>query len=331
MPPSAGALFSIASFGIAYSIRGTALDPRATRISIESMPARAVGIRPTTRSERLPRLFQRGSFSENVAGNLAGAAVLAAAATVWASLGLPWPLPWWLWAIVTAVAVVVALTARLVFRLYYRWKVSEWSGIVRVYPVRGFAAQEEQPNAKHREAAERALQELTRNANRLQLLLASGFHYIGSHKSPGVLYEALNARSGPFQLDVLLLDPGSKDEVAKRAKLANMDEHQYRAGMDSVLWTLRQLKEARGVNVSVRTYKEAPIWQMVLTDAELWLLCAHSIASDLSPVYCLKHAPYGLSHGLRAVWTRREEGGTPVDLLTVNQPKWPDVVRVKSK
>jgi hypothetical protein len=185
------------------------------------------------------------------------------------------------------------------------------------------------------EAAERALKELVRKMpdTRLRLLLVSGWRMIGCEKAHGILYEELASKQAPFELEVLLLRPDG--EAAKtRADSLNLTHEQYRKGVEAVLWTLAHWKRSRNLKVSAFLYDEEPIWQMVISRLEIWLLCAtKNIPTGRSPIYCLRRdAEYGLAVGFKAVWERRRSLGKPVDFDTIVEPDWnvlKDVVEMR--
>jgi hypothetical protein len=210
------------------------------------------------------------------------------------------------------------------WKLYYQWKVSQWSGIRRVYPVRPWKGKD--VRTEQRKSAEEALVEVVRVAPRVRLLLASGYRHIGTARNPGLFFEMLDNRQPPFTLEVLLMDPA---KTHNRPKLAGLSDEAYSAGIQAVLWTLAQWGLTRGISVTVSLYEEEPIWQMVITDSELWLLCAKGVPADASTVYCLSlEADFGLALGLQAVWDRRVGTAQAVSLADVKQPNWDIVTSV---
>lgn len=235
----------------------------------------------------------------------------------------------WFWAGVLAVTGVIVgnalvgfLRAVSVQSIYYKWRVATWSGISRVYPVAEYPRQgaDPSPSPKQLAAVNASLAELAKSAEKLQLLLASGWYHVGCGKHKGVLYDALHQRGPGQQLEVLLLAPELSGERADRA---GVERTQYAEGIRAVVWTLRQLARQCSTSVEVRFYPEAPIWQMVLTEQELWLWCATEVRSERSPAYCLRRdAEYGLAWGLHAVWERRWYSGEPVDLEAAEEPNW---------
>lgn len=173
--------------------------------------------------------------------------------------------------------------------------------------------------------AESSLCKAAGAAAELQLLLVSGWYYIGSLKKPGILYDTLAQRSPPLKLRVLLLNPGSREAEA-RAKVLGLSHEEYKNGIHAVLWTLAAWKEARGLDIEVALYEEEPIWQMVMTPKELWLLCARQVPAEESPVYCLQRSgPYSLAWGLLGVWEHRWRTAQLQDLAQVLKPDWSKV------
>jgi hypothetical protein len=202
-----------------------------------------------------------------------------------------------------------------------RRRAAEWAGISRVYPVKGFGNTSPRSDEQFR-AALTALRRSVAEEPELYLLLASGFRHFGAGKFSGWIETELRDRKTPPQtLRILLLDPAC-DAAKARAQQYKMTADAYEAGVQAVLWKLRGWKRERGLAMEVRLYREAPIWQMLLTNKELWLLCARQTPAEDSPIYCLRrHGPFGLAYGLEAVWERRWATATPYDLDSVSEPK----------
>lgn len=243
-------------------------------------------------------------------------------------------------AVTLAVIVAGSLLDGALARAYYRLKVAKWTGVQRVYTVQSYATPAD-VQVKQREAAEQSLTELARVEPKLSLLLASGYRYLGTRRQPGILHHALEERcrsnSVKPTLEVLLLNPTTvttepsslaagkprldAEEIGRRIEGQGFKRDEYALGINAVLWTLRCWKRDLGLDVHVYLYDEPPIWQMVVTEKELWLLCAMSERSDRSPIYCLRRdSPYGLAHGLMAVWERRRRRAEEIDLTTIAEP-----------
>ena len=234
-----------------------------------------------------------------------------------------------MWPFVTIGVAGALLTANAFFghplqRLAYRWRVSHWSGISRVYAIHPFDVSGGEPDAELRHLAEEAIRNLIRSSTHVKLLLASGWHYIGCERVRGKLFDELAEKKAAFHLEVLIFQSDDAKKIEKRAAAAHLSPEEYREGINAVLWTLAYWQRTKGWNVEVRTYDDDPIWQMILSDTELWLTCARNTPSDLSPIYCLKrkNAPYGLHFGLYGVWERRWNLGRVVALDKVTEPRW---------
>lgn len=216
---------------------------------------------------------------------------------------------------------------------FARWtyaliRLGSWSGISRVYPVQGYPGTTGGARAQSQfDDALEGLRDAVSEEKEVDLLLASGFKHFGAGKFSGWIERAIFEREGVLpKLRVLLLAPGT-DVSKTRANQWKMTEETYAAGIGAVLWKLRGWKRERGLSIEVRLYSEAPIWQMVLTSKEVWLLCARQVPVDQSPVYCLRRkTPYTLAYGLEAVWERRWEGAEPLDLDQVKEPDFGTLV-----
>lgn len=214
-------------------------------------------------------------------------------------------------------------------RIRYQWKISKWSGIARVYPIapypelragRPYAAD---PLAVWQQAVD-AMQTVVQHPHttRLQLLLVSGWRMIGCDVARGILYEQLS-RLRKCHIEILLLNPASPAAV-DRARAIDLSPDQYQKGVQAVLWTLGVWQRSKGVNITAYFYNEEPIWQMVMTKLEIWLLCAaENIATGQAPIYCLRRdAECGLAFGFEAVWKRRLATATQQDLSNTPEPDW---------
>jgi hypothetical protein len=143
-----------------------------------------------------------------------------------------------------------------------------------------------------------------------------------------LLYEVLSEKAAGFRLEVLIVDP---KKAAPRAKDVGLDVEEYREGIRAVLWTLGRWRND-GMSVEVKIYGDEPIWQMVLNEKEMWLLCARNTRSECSRIYCLlRDAPYGLHHGLYGVWERRWNGGDGVALTQLTPPDKNKIRDVRQK
>jgi hypothetical protein len=233
--------------------------------------------------------------------------------------------------IAAGVLVVEAMRRRWrprLLRLYYRWKLVELTGISRAFPVKPYpepaSGEIGGRNEDQSELVNLSLRGLVSTSTSLDLLLVSGAHYIGSVRRPGVLYKELFEcpRQEKPKLRVLLLDPDGEQTI-KRAKQRNVSVEEYKSEIHAVIWTLSLLKTACGMDVEVSLYSEVPIWQMIMSQNELWLLCARRVPAQDSPVYCLqRHGRYSLAWGLEGVWERRWEAAKRVDLSKVSAPDW---------
>src|SRR5207249_6587687 len=116
------------------------------------------------------------------------------------------------------------------------------------------------------------------------------------------------------------LDPVS-EASARRAKEVGLEENEYKEGCQAVVSTLGHWRK-QGLSIEVRKYKDPPIWQVVLDEKEMWLMCARETRSECSPIYCLRrNAKYGLHYGLYGVWERRwQQAGASIPLTNVAEP-----------
>lgn len=234
------------------------------------------------------------------------------------------------------VVILVALIAllawdrtqgRILARLMYQLRAARWAGITQVYPVAPFptdSGQSPEYDQEVRNKADEALREMTRSVDQLQIMAASGWRLIGTSQVPGLLYEALSHQSKGFKLEILLLDPDSDPGRARAKAQKILSAEQYREGVMAILWTLRRWKREHHIDVKVYLFDEEPIWQMVMSHAEIWLLCAtKNVSAGRSPVYCLRrNTPYGLAFGVEAVWARRKVRATEYELDKMTEPNW---------
>jgi hypothetical protein len=198
-----------------------------------------------------------------------------------------------------------------------------------VYPVQKFGDPNDDVRVTEREEAEEALTQAVRTSTKLRLLLVSGWRHIGCDKHQGLLWNAIRGRNAVVELEILMLDPSS-DEARENPR--GLHPAQYAEGINAVLHTLADWQNKfNNLRISVRLYKEHPIWQFVVTEDEMWLQCAHGVSNDRSPVYCLKLASandFGLAFGLLGVWERRWKTGVVVDLpkMLARAPSWEKIV-----
>jgi hypothetical protein len=205
----------------------------------------------------------------------------------------------------------------------------DYAGLSLVVPVASIDQEQLGPKRKRAEQdvelALVGLRQATAEARHVQLLLCSGWLFVGHDGvHPGWLTEILRDDDAKSRhLEVLLLDPRSESGAARAGQvMPGHDAASYEAGCDAVLWTLRSLKEDLGVQVTVRRYAEDPIWQMVILPSELYLMyAARHVPTGYSPMYVFRRdAIYGLHHGLTAVWERRWANSTEVDLSKIERP-----------
>lgn len=215
---------------------------------------------------------------------------------------------------------------------------SRWAGLAMVIPVFPLDPNQNEDSEVGRKRAEIATRFLCRgveSSRKVDLLVASGYHFIGCSREGhrGWLFDVLDKNAESTTLRVLLLDPESEDGQARaEAVMGSYGPDSYARGVEAVLWTLKRWRDDRNMNVEVRKYREAPIWQFVKLPATLWLLMSAGGRSTVSsPLFVLKRgARYGLAWGLEAVWERRwgQRDTVVVDLDAVHEPDWSTVVRV---
>jgi hypothetical protein len=175
------------------------------------------------------------------------------------------------------------------------------------------------------------LTQATTGHREIDLLVCSGWRFVGWSRDPGWLYGPLQKAGHNLKLRVLILDPSCEAAQARaRYVMQGRDFRHYQAGTNAVLWTLRQLQVVHGADIKVRFYAEAPIWQMVILDNDLWLMTAtKDVPTDSSPVWRVRrHRPYSLAHGLEAVFERRWASATDVNLSAVAEPDGDEVVQL---
>lgn len=202
-------------------------------------------------------------------------------------------------------------------RFVYRpFRLVPMTGLSRVWPVKPLVGGtgNEKISIDERDNAEKALSEAIRNTQEIRLLLVSGWRHIGCEKYPGILWKALTeGRERAPTIEILLMDPSVSSSRSSKAGLESPDR--YQRGAQAVLYTLGILKRRYNASITVRLYNEDPIWQMVFTRDELWLMCVANVATGNSPIYCLtRSAKYALAFGLEAVWERRWAGAKMFDL-----------------
>jgi hypothetical protein len=206
-----------------------------------------------------------------------------------------------------------------------RWRIGKRSGISRVYPVQGYPGTSGGMRSVGQfTLALEGLRGVVAAEPELRFLLVSGFKHFGGGRHTGWIEEALLRREKSPKILVLLLDPGAPAarERASETYGDALRPDDYCYGIETVLWKLRGWKRERGFDIEVRLYQEPPIWQMVVTPREVWLLCAPKVRVENSPVYCLRrNDPYTLAYGLEAVWERRWGGALPFDLDGMAEPQ----------
>jgi hypothetical protein len=225
--------------------------------------------------------------------------------------------------VLSGIAFYFRYAERIIDAARFQWQVGRWSGVAQVYPIAPYPGLgQSAPNYKIRDKANSALAGAATTARDLKLLMVSGWRFIGCQNDPGLLLSVLQSQRGGFSLEVLLLDPRG-DIAKKRADKQGFNHDQYVEGVKAVVWTLAHLR-AHGYPVKVSYYSEEPIWQMVITELEIWLLCAsRNVSTGESPVYCLKRlTAHGLAFGMLSVWDRRLATATPLDLDTATEPDW---------
>lgn len=103
----------------------------------------------------------------------------------------------------------------------------------------------------------------------------------------------------------------------------------YADGVHSVMWTLRRLHEDKGVDVQLRLYTDAPIWQMIILPTEIWVLVsADGRSTEESPIYLLRRdGKFSLAYGFLSVWDRRwnHPDTRIVNLASITAPDWSNV------
>jgi hypothetical protein len=232
------------------------------------------------------------------------------------------------WALVVIVVLYLGLSFRIprLFLLYGAIHRAGLRMMVPVAPLDGGSLNVEQTK-KHVATATKLLRESVEGCREVNLMLCSGYRIIGWHGKPGWLYRSFEDAPPALHLRVLLLDPACESARQRSGQVMQGYEHErYIRGTNAVLWTLRELRSS-GRQVEARLYREQPIWQLIMCPEEVFVMsAAEHTATDLSPWWVLRRRlPYGMAHGLEAVWERRwnlsgENGTIEVDWESVNEP-----------
>lgn len=221
-------------------------------------------------------------------------------------------------------------------------KVVRWYGsrsygalavVVPVAPLDPSRPVDAKEAAKNTDVGVDMLRQAVKDQRSVELLLASGFRVVGWERDPGWLFDSLRGRAKDLDLNVLLLNPDCQSSKDRAGQVLSPYTHaQYRAGTMAVLSTFKRWRDELGMNITVKLYEEPPIWQMVRLPKELWLMFASTNrGTDFSPFYVFRRdAPYSLAWGLDAVWTRRWDHDSTIDVAwsEVAPPAPADVIAV---
>ncbi len=127
------------------------------------------------------------------------------------------------------------------------------------------------------------------------------------------LYERLAEWQG--SIEILLLDPCCF-EARQRALLLGLNKDRYRLEIVRMLGQLGLLQRDHNPNLSVRLYRDAPIWKLVAAKDRMLVIPSVSVKpnpsgdllfahSDLYVIETNGSAVAGLHTGFNAVWKRR--------------------------
>lgn len=116
--------------------------------------------------------------------------------------------------------------------------------------------------------------------NDLRILGATGWETFGSPQSP--LHKTLKDFHG--EIKILLISPDC-DTFKERARALHINEADYAQEIQDSIAYCAQLKKL-GKSITVKQYKQTPIWKMIFTNNYLWLQYYHpSKHVDNTPVY----------------------------------------------
>ncbi len=114
----------------------------------------------------------------------------------------------------------------------------------------------------------------------LRILGVTGWDTFGSEKAP--LHDLVQNFKG--EIRILLIMPGC-DAFKMRALALGINETDYEQDVRKTLDVCSALK-AKGKSISVKLYKQTPIWKMIFTNNYLWLQYYKPDAHvDNTPVY----------------------------------------------
>lgn len=145
-------------------------------------------------------------------------------------------------------------------------------------------------------------------ATDLRIMGATGWNTFGHSEAP--LYKLLEQFNG--EVKILLIDPDpTSPALIQRAHETNKTPEHYAKEVRDTLSRLKDLKQNKGRNVSVKLYRQTPIWKMVISNDFMWLqhYCKNKDV-DNSPVYTFfSDGDEGTSlfHALYSVWLKRWE------------------------
>lgn len=236
---------------------------------------------------------------------------------------------WWLAGLLLLGALVLAFGIPDLAVLFFSLNKGGLRLLIPVAPLDGSRIDSARVS-RRLQVAKKVLEDSVRGRQSIQVLACSGYRMIGWQRNPGWLYhELMSAAPGTLHLEVLLLDPECESARHRSRNVMQGRSHDaYVAGTRAVLWTLRGLQDV-GHSVTVRLYREAPIWQIVVLPQEIFVMsAAENTSTELSPWWILRrNRPYSLAHGIEAVWERRwnlQKGSNAtvdVPLHTISRPE----------
>lgn len=199
-------------------------------------------------------------------------------------------------------AVVLAvLLAACVDYAHYRYIVEGRGGLRKYYPLTGRKGR--QDSRQHRRAV-LAIYHIIKNSSgdRIDLLVVSGYYYLGTPYRPGQLWNLLESRDRSFR--ILLLNPFAErfrrsDDAAHfperwhlgRRLLHLNQEDQRETYLHNMFETIRALKDLRkrGCAISFGFYNRPPRWQLfIVRDRAAVQLVNQDSWAEYGPVLILR-------------------------------------------
>lgn len=155
-------------------------------------------------------------------------------------------------------------------------------------------------------------------AKDLRIMGATGYKTFGEKDSP--LYTFLEKYDG--EVKVLLIEPNANlDALISRAAQTEKTPQNYADEVTKSVERLKDLVRNKNRKITLKLYKQTPIWKMIISNDYMWLQHYSTCSDDVhkTPVYTFYSDGDGgtsLFHALYSVWQKRWEldGNTLVEL-----------------